>query len=111
MNAQQVRKLIDSQIGDAWATTNHHGVDLRRALVTPQKITVNERTVRDGTVRDRLLNVWLVLVEKPETPTGYRIVLKDDEPLFGLASEGFPKDEHLVLCGWYGDFLSTFQAM
>jgi hypothetical protein len=51
------------------------------------------------------------LIEKPETRTGYRIVLKDEEAMFGLVSEGLPNDEHLVLCGWYGDFLSTFQGM
>lgn len=111
MNARQVSQFVESQIGDAWATTNHHHVDLRRALVTPQKITVIERNVHNGSVCDQWVDVWLVLVEKPETGTGYGIVLKDGELTFGLVSEGFPNDRHLVLSGWYGDFMSAFQGM
>ena len=111
MNAQQVRELVEAQIGDNWAITNDHGVNLRRALVTPKKITAFERNVRNGKLGDRLVKVWVVLVEKTETGNGYRIVMKDDEPKFGLASEGFPSDEHLVLNGWNGDFMTAFQGM
>jgi hypothetical protein len=111
MHPRDVRKLIENEIGDDWTATNHHCVDLRRALVEPRKITVIERTVRSGELRDRTLAVWLVLVERPDAEEGYRIVMKEDEPVFGLASEGFPEDEHLVLCGWYGDFMTTFRGM
>jgi hypothetical protein len=111
MNAQQVRKLVENEIADGWAVTNHHHVDLRRALIQPRKIMVIERTVKEGQLRDRTVAVWLVLVERPETEDGYRIVMKEDEPVFGLACGGFPEDEHLVLCGWYGDFMTTFRAM
>ena len=51
------------------------------------------------------------MVDKRETATGYRIVLREDKTTFGRAAQGFPRDEHLVLCGWYGHFLSTFQSM
>jgi hypothetical protein len=111
MKPQQVRKLVENEIGDDWAATNHHDVDLRRALVQPRKITVIERRVRNGKLQDRALPVWLVLVERPETETGYRIVMKEHQPVFGLASEGFPEDEHLILGGWYGDFMTTFRGM
>jgi hypothetical protein len=111
MNAKEIRSLVQNEIGDDWATTNHHNVNLRHALVNPRKITVIERTVKNGKVRDSTVAVWLVLVERPETEDGYRIVMKENEPLFGLASEGFPEDEHLVLCGWYGDFMTTFRGM
>jgi hypothetical protein len=111
MQPRDVRKLVEDAIGDDWAVTNHHHVDLRRALVQPSKIAVIERTVRNGKVRDRTLAVWLVLVERADQEEGYRIVMKENEPVFGLASEGFPEDEHLVLCGWYGDFMTTFQSM
>ena len=111
MEPSDVRKLVEDAIGDGWAETNLHDVDLRRALVQPRKISVIERTVRKGNVRDRTVVVWLVLNENADSEDGYRIVMKEDEPLFGLASEGFPEDEHLVLCGWYGDFMTTFRGM
>src|SRR6516162_10888680 len=111
MQPHDVRKLVENEIGDDWTVTNHHHVDLRRALVQPRKITVIERTVRNGKIRDRTVAVWLVLVERVDQEEGYRIVMKENEPMFGLASAGFPEDEHLVLCGWYGDFMATFQGM
>ena len=111
MQSKDVRKLIENEIGDDWTVTNHHDVDLRRSLVQPRKITVIERIVRNGKIEDRTIAVWLVLVELPETDEGYRIVMKEDEPVFGLASEGFPSDEHLVLAGWYGDFMTAFVGM
>jgi hypothetical protein len=111
MHPLDVRKLVENEIGDDWTVTNDHHVDLRRALVPPRRITVIERSVRNGKLRDRPLDVWLVLVERPETLEGYRIVMKEDESVFGLATGGFPKDEHLVLCGWYGDFMTTFRGM
>jgi hypothetical protein len=111
MQPHEVRKLVEDAIGDDWAVTNHHRVDLRSALVQPRKITVIERTVRNGKLRDRTVTVWLVLVEKVGLDEGYRIVMKEHEAMFGLASEGFPEDEYLVLCGWYGDFMTTFQGM
>ncbi len=111
MDAGQIRELVRSQIGDAWNTSNHHGVDLRKALVTPRPVTVIERLVRNGETQDRLVEVWLVLVENPESGDGYRIVAAKDGSMFGLASKGLSADEHLVLCGWYGDFMTTFLAM
>jgi hypothetical protein len=111
MDTRQIRNLVEFQIGDEWSTTNHHGVDLRKSLVKPQKVTVIERFVRDGIVSDQLVEVWLVLIEEHDKRTGYRIVCKDDEPIFGLASEGFPHDKHSVMCGWYGDFMTAFLAM
>jgi hypothetical protein len=111
MKPHEVRKLVENEIGDDWAATNHHNVDLRRALIQPRKITIIERTLRNSRLQDRTLAVWLILVERPESEDGYRIVMKEDGPVFGLASEGFPGDEHLVLCGWYGDFMTTFRGM
>ncbi len=112
MDAQQVQTLVESAIGDNWSQTNLHHVDLRRALVQPRKIKVIERTVKKGRLRDQVVEAWLVLEEKrTDGHDGYRIVMKEKEPVFGLASQGFPNDEHLVLCGWYGDFLSAFRGM
>ena len=111
MTDTQVSEIVKSQIGVAGETTNLHGVNLRKALVPPQEITVIDRQVLKGKIRDRLQRVWLVLVENPDSGTGYRIVADHEGTTFGLASEGFPNDKHLVLCGWYGDFMTTFQGM
>jgi hypothetical protein len=111
MNAAAIRNLVHSQIGDAWDATNDHGVDLRKSLVTPSLITVIERNVHDGRTVDRFTDAWLVLIECPQTNGGYRIIASKNGSEFGLASEGLPTDEHLVVCGWYGGFMDTFRGM
>lgn len=111
MNAAEIERLVHLSIGDLWDATNHHGVDLRKAVVAPRLIKVIKRHVHDGKFHDELLDVWLVLIENPESGEGYRIVAEADGQSFGLASEGFARDEHLVLCGWYGDFWTAFKGM
>jgi hypothetical protein len=111
MDGNQIWRLVASHIGDAWDTTNAHGIDLRKALVAPERITVIERVVHEGKTHDRLADVWLVLVEDPDSGAGYRIVAAEDGSTFGLATEGFSSDKHLVLCGWYGDFTTAFRGM
>jgi hypothetical protein len=112
MDSREVRKLVEDQIGNDWAVTNGQNVDLRRALIVPRQITVIDRQVKNGRVKDRLVSVWLVLLERrKDNLEGYRIVMREDEPVFGLASVGYPEDEHLILCGWYGDFLTALQGM
>jgi len=111
MNAAEIKRLVHDAIGDSWDVTNHHGVDLRRALVLPRSIKVIQRLVQAGKVQDEVIDAWLVLIEKPESDGGYRIVVDAEGRTFGLASEGFAKDEHLVLCGWYGDFWHAFAGM
>ena len=54
MQPHDVRKLVEDAIGDDWSVTNHHHIDLRRALVQPRMITVIERTLRNGKLRDHL---------------------------------------------------------
>jgi hypothetical protein len=111
MNGRQIQEIVHREIGDAWDTSNLHGVNLREALVFPEPITVIERSVQAGNLVDRLVDAWIVLVEEAGTESGYRIVAARDGSVFGLANEGFPTDKHLVLVGWYGDFLTTFRAM
>lgn len=111
MDASEIQRLVHSQIGRAGDATNLHGVDLRNALVPPQLTRVIERTVRAGKTHDSVIEVWLLLIEDPESGKGYRIVAEKDGSSFGLASEGFPSDQHLVLSGWYGDFMTAFEAM
>ena len=112
MNAESIKRIVESQIGGEWGATNWHSVDLRRSIVAPTRNIVIERDIRDGRIADRTVDAWLVLVEKPETKSGYRIVASSDGSKFGLATEGFPEDKHLVLCcGWDGDFMTTFLGM
>jgi hypothetical protein len=111
VNGDQIQQLVLSEIGDAWDTMNSHGVDLRKSLVRPHQEQIIERLVFNGKTKDRLIDAWIVLFEDPEMRAGYRIVASRDGSKFGIASEGFATDEHLVLCGWYGSFLSTFRSM
>ena len=111
MTPDEMASRVRSEIGDSWDTTNLHGVDLRKALVRPRRINVIERFVEDGKTRDEIAEAWLVLVENATAGGGYRIVARLDGSQFGLASEGWPSDQHLVMCGWYGDFMTTFQGM
>lgn len=109
MTASEIEKLVRDSIGDAWDATNAHKVNLRKALVTPRPIKLIQRLVRKGKLKDSVIDGWLVLIEDAEG--GYRIVADQDGQHFGLASEGSANDKHLVLCGWYGDFMSTFKSM
>ena len=104
----QVRDLVRAQ-SEASLTAVHHGITLEEALVQPRMIGVIERQVREGRVKDKDLNVWLVGQEKGFE--GYKIVLSADGARFGLASSGLPRDKSPVLVGWYGDLLTTFLGM
>ncbi len=42
---------------------------------------------------------------------GYIIFYDDARDQFGLASSGFNDDQHPVICGYYGDFWTTFKGM
>ena len=111
VDAAAVRRIVHDCIGEAWETSNHHGVDLREALLEPELVTLIDRTVLEGEVRDTLMRAWVVLVEDPEEGRGYRVVASPSAQHFGLAEEGFPGDDHLLLCGWYGDFWDAFLGM
>jgi hypothetical protein len=111
MTAVDIEQVVRDSIGGTWDRTNLHGVDLRKTLVAPRAINLIARTVRGGTVEDEVIDAWLVLVEGPDSGEGYRIVADSTGSKFGLASKGFPEDRHLVLCGWYGDFMSAFEGM
>ncbi len=110
MTADDVRKLVLEQIDDEWEETNSHGVDLRSALVKLRRTKMIDRRVRQGKLKDALADVWIVLEELPDGG-GYTVFYDDDRTEFGLASDGFPDDEHLVICGYYGDFWNAFKGM
>ena len=110
MDAHDVRNLVHEQIAGRWEETNSHAVDLRTALVTPTRTPMILRLVRNGKTKDTTVNVWTVLEEVPGGD-GYTIFYDDDRNEYGLAAKGFPRDPHLVICGYYGDFWNAFKGM
>ncbi len=111
MDAADVSKLIQLQIAGRQSPPNSHGVDLHRCLVRPVRISVVNRSVLRGKIRDAVEDVWLVLEERPGAREGYQIVFSESGKAFGLVSEGLPSDTLPILCGWYGDFPTTLAAM
>ena len=111
MTASEVKALVETQIGDDWDETNHHGVNLREALVAPQRCKFIHRFVRDGSVSDTIVDAWLVLEEEPSTRDGYKIIYDEQAKSFGLASPGFERDPHPCVVGLYGDFWAAFKGM
>jgi hypothetical protein len=109
MTVDEAKELIRLHARDSFATHNHHGIGLGETLVQPQKILVIDRTMKDGQLRDRELNVWLIGQEP--SGDGYMIIMREDGSDFGLASPGFPRDPHPILTGWYGNLMSAFLGM
>lgn len=109
MTIDEVSALVRAQSRGHLMSKSAHLISLADALVTPRQIEVIARQVNDGRAEDEVLSVWLVAQETLEN--GYSIVLREDGRMFGLASVGFPADEHLVLIGWYSDLVKTFLSM
>ena len=111
MTAEEIKRRIAEQIGDKRNEPHAHGVILDKSLIGPEQIKLIDRSGQT----DRVVEAWLVLIENPNGTTddekGYRIVAKLDGSIFGLASAGFPQDDHLVCIGWYGDFMQTLECM
>jgi hypothetical protein len=111
MTALEVQSYVLAEISSEWGRSNTHGVDLRSCIVEPRRILVIWRTVRDGQIAQENREVWLVLEERPTSKDGYKIVFDESRKTFGLASSGFPSDLYPCLCGYYGDFWTTFEGM
>lgn len=105
MDAKAIRRKVEAEIADRWNETNAHRVNLATALVGPQQMKMIERLANDT-----IVDVWLVLKEVARGD-GYLIFYREDLDTFGLASAGFPHDSYPVICGYYGDFWTTFQGM
>ena len=104
MNAIDLRKRIEAEIGNDWSRTNLHNVDLRTALLSkPREITVVDAA------GEKAIQVWLVLEECPGTNAGYGVVYSEEDEAYGLVqfSEGYEP----CLLGVYGSFTDTFGAM
>ena len=89
---------------------NGHGISLRQALISPQKVTVIVRDVKQGKpIKDKEEEVWLL--GRENAGDGYRMVMREKDSQFGLASPGLAHDKHLILTGWYGSLKSAFLSM
>lgn len=103
MSPAEVSRIIADEIGTDWGRSNLHGVDLRASLLPPHRRSFSD--AHDKTTRE----MWLVLEEKPQERSGYKIVFDETERQFGLAIPG--KNGADVFLGFYGTFLDTFNAM
>jgi hypothetical protein len=108
MTSGEVESLVREET-ESLSVTNAHKITLRQAITRPEKVLLISRTMSDGSLKDVVLDAWLVGQE--DSADGYKIVMRDDAKQFGLASVGFAADKHLVLVGWYGSLLSAFLAM
>jgi hypothetical protein len=103
MTSDEVRALIDGEVGGDWQRRHSHGIDLNRCLVTPVQREFND--IGSPPTVDRL---WLVLEERPEDGSGYKIVYCDELKMFGLAVPGSPRPTAI---SFYRSFLEAFDAM
>ena len=104
MNASELRKRIEDEIGDNWSRTNLHNVDLRTALLSePRKITVIDAGGQ------KTIPVWLVLEECPGMNGGYAVVYSEEDAAYGLVQ--FAEGYEPCPFGIYGSFIATFVAM
>ncbi len=106
MNAAEVRKIVEAEIGGDRSMSNAHGVDLRRCLVQPRKVACRNTFPRlEG---GRPIELWIVLEETPGRRDGYLIVFDERKRVFGLADwDG----DTPVFIGFYGSFINTLQGM
>jgi hypothetical protein len=108
MTAKDVEKIVRTE-GEGHLSTVSHGITLEQALVRPKQIVIIDRIVQHGRMTDKELSVWLVGKERSDG--GYMIVMREKDRIFGLASQGFPTDQHSILTGWYGNLVSIFEGM
>lgn len=108
MTGEDVSALIEREIGGEWSRTNAHGCVLRRCLVAPVQVEFEDCGGQLSDNAARLVSLWLVLEERPEDRTGYKIVFGEKEGLFGLAMSVKPRD---VFLGFYGTFLDAYDGM
>jgi len=108
MSSADVRAIVEAEIGDESLQSNLHGVDLRKCLVQPRKVSCRNTFPKldDG----KPLDLWIVLEETPGEKGGYLIVYDEIRKAFGLAVWDWNGDTP-VFIGFHGDFISTLQGM
>jgi hypothetical protein len=113
MTADELRANIEDEINGRWTTTNAHGCDLRRCLVSPKKQQYRDCSQGDS---GKFVELWLVLEEDPISQDGYKIVYDERSGYFGLATPGegtmVPGDPKIdVYSIPTGSFWSAFGSM
>ncbi len=98
----RIEGLVLNAIADNWSKTNLHGVNLRKCLVRPERIIALNANEKER-------NIWLVLLEVPETRLGYGIGYNEESRQFGLLQ--FTKEHEPFLIGLYGGFFDAFDVM
>lgn len=106
MTPEDVRAVVNAEIGDDGSLSNSHGVDLRKCLVRPR--AVDCRNTFPKLHGGRPIRLWIVLEETPDERDGYLIVFDESRRTFGLADwDG----DVPVFLGYHGSFLNTLQGM
>jgi hypothetical protein len=103
MTSEEVSARVEQEIGGQWDRTNLHHVDLRRGLVTPERLKF---VWADGSPAPSL---WLILRESPKPGPGYAVVYDEASDEFGLAQ--FAEGYEPCCFGMYGGFFAAFEAM
>jgi hypothetical protein len=106
MTPDEVRAIVEAEIGNDRSRSDPHGVDLKACLVTPWMVSCqNTFPQLEG---GRPLNLWMVLEESPDKKDGYLITFDEQNHKFGLAawSGDIP-----VFLGYHGGFINTLEGM
>ncbi len=106
MTPDEVRAIVEAEIGNDWSRKNPHGVDLRACLVTPRVVSCqNTFPQLEG---GRPLDLWIVLEETPGKKDGYLIAFDERKHKFGLADWN---GDIPVFLGYHGSFMDTLEGM
>lgn len=103
MTAKDIQKIIKDDLESNPKFFNPHNIDIKRCSVEPKKLKF-ENSFSNG----ELLDLWLVLKEKPDSNDGYLIIYNEQNSKFGLAIYG--KNEP-VFIGYQGTFTETLSGM
>ncbi len=109
MTSIEVLEIVLREIDGNWSISNAHRVDLKRCLL-PEPVMSLFQVMSRNPDQSRIINLWLVLEEDPDTHYGYKIVYDEQENMFGLASKDQGENIPIYL-GPYGSFINTLEGM
>jgi hypothetical protein len=106
MTADEVRAVVNAEVGDDWSRSTSHGVDLKACVVAPWLVRC--RNTFPELEGGRPLDLWIVLEEMPGKKDGYLIVFDERKSTFGLAAWNGAVP---VFLGYHGSFMNTLEGM